>query len=240
MKLLSEKTKKTIVQLIKEFWIPFSVATAWTVSVLWGKSVDFQSVGTSFGPAFFFASWMTGQIFRVRKQSGVESSLLAVEARIHSVTERLESQTRQFLGHVTGGPGYCYIHVGRQNEDESLWLLVHEGPYPMYSINVRIEDLDTPQDYFNSSQEDDRAFCVPELAPGQGRVLEYYNLGSGDARNFKVYMSARNGTLIQIIKFRRIDGTWTWATQVETPEGIVHSQIGDHFPKDSYGSVDWE
>lgn len=239
MKVLSEKATKTITQLVREFSIPFIAATTWTVSALWGQTLNVQTVGANFGPAFFFASWMTGQFFRVRKQAGVESSLVAVERRIQSVIDRLEIQTQQFIGHLTGGSSYCHVVISRQVADESIWVLVPAGDYPMYSINVRIADLDSTEEDVAKNHLNDRSFTIAELSPGQGRILDPYNLGSGDSRRFNVYISARNGTFVQRIRLRRINGAWRVATQVETNDAVVHTHVDEEYPGKMDGVIEW-
>ena len=65
---------KIIKQILKEFWIPLLGSIIWTVINYYNseKSVkDWTELVSIFAPAFFFLSWMTGQFFRVKKQTGV-------------------------------------------------------------------------------------------------------------------------------------------------------------------------
>jgi hypothetical protein len=235
--------KMTALRLLEEFSVPLIISIAWTTYVLWGKEVTVQSVGANFGGAFFFVSWMTGQFFRVRKQAGVENSLLAVERRIQAVTDRLEIQTKEFVGHVTGGSSYCYMQVGRQGGNSTIWFLIHGGgdPYPMYAVSARVVDLDTLKDDIAQGRMNDRTFNVGEVSPGIARPLEQFDLGPADSRSFNVFFTARNGFSTQVIRFRRVNGAWLCATQVENRLGIiVHSNIDNDYPRNEAGDVDWD
>lgn len=86
---------KVFKQLLKEFWIPLTIATIWTgVNIIkvhekpldW---TDYINIGVT---AFFFVSWMTGQFFRVRKQENISSSLDKIEARVNSVLGDISKQ----------------------------------------------------------------------------------------------------------------------------------------------------
>jgi hypothetical protein len=243
LKPLSAKTIRTMTQLAKEFWLPLVVAIAWTVLSVWHEVVDTKSVVSSFGAAFFFVSWMTGQIFRVRKQAGVESSLLAVESRIQAVTEHLETQTKELLGHVTGGASFCYVQVGRQGGNSTLWLLIHGGgsTYPMYSVSATIVDVDSLSEDLRLGREFERNFDIGEVSPGVARTLDWFDLGYGSSRNFNVFLYARNGSSTQRVRFRRVSGEWRWATQVVNRRGdILHTQIDEDYPRNAGGAVDWD
>lgn len=51
-------------------------------------------------PTFFFASWLTAQYFRVRKQEHVSSTLTKIEDRVNDVMGRVERQT-EHLSYIT-------------------------------------------------------------------------------------------------------------------------------------------
>ncbi|MHC8349197.1 hypothetical protein ACYZT7_07385 [Pseudomonas sp. RT4P38] len=233
-------------QLAKEFWLPFVIAVAWTMLALWDEVVDTKSVVGNFGSAFFFASWMTGQIFRVRKQAGVESSLLAVEGRIQAVTERLETQTKELVGHVTGGTSYCYVQVGHPNlqgGNLTRWILKHRGdtPFTMYAVSVSIVDLDSFHKNLMLGRKIEQNFNIGEFSLGTTEILfDRFDLGTGDARSFNVFLYARNGNLTQQVRFRRVNDEWRLATRVIHPQGeIIHTDVEEDFPRDATGDVDW-
>lgn len=82
-------------QLFKEFWIPSTVAIIWSlVNYSTAKDQDwsFIKIVNIAAPTFFFASWLTAQYFRVRKQEHVSTTLNTIEGRVDSVLGRIEKQ----------------------------------------------------------------------------------------------------------------------------------------------------
>lgn len=82
-------------QLLKEFWIPFLICVSWTAINFFTSNGDiwnFTKIINIAAPTFFFASWMTAQYFRVRKQEHVSSSLILIESRIEKALEKLTVQ----------------------------------------------------------------------------------------------------------------------------------------------------
>jgi hypothetical protein len=55
--------------LVREFWLPFALASAWTGYALITDPfpVDFKSLIKTFGPAFFFVSWATRTVHSSEK-----------------------------------------------------------------------------------------------------------------------------------------------------------------------------
>jgi hypothetical protein len=80
---------RTLKQLVKEFWIPFVIAGAWTSYVV-GLSEKLTTYISCFAPSFFLASWITGQINRVRKEGRVKDSFDAIEQRLDLVVHALD------------------------------------------------------------------------------------------------------------------------------------------------------
>ncbi|NHM07507.1 hypothetical protein G4D82_09770 [Flavobacterium sp. CYK-4] len=88
---------KIVKQLLKEFWLPLTVAIIWTIINICNatkpqKWTDYINVAM---PTFFFVSWMTGQYFRVRKQEQVSTSLSKIEGRVESVLSDISNQTKE-------------------------------------------------------------------------------------------------------------------------------------------------
>lgn len=82
--------------LLREFWLPAVVATAWTLysaytaGPVWGLK-EYVNV---FGPSFFLVSWATGQVFRVKKQEDVEHKLSSLEANLNTLLDHVTPQHR--------------------------------------------------------------------------------------------------------------------------------------------------
>lgn len=83
-------------QLFKEFWIPSLTCVVWTAINFFtstGEGWSFTKIINIAAPTFFFASWLTAQYFRVRKQEHVSSSLSTIEGRVESVLGKIQAQT---------------------------------------------------------------------------------------------------------------------------------------------------
>ncbi|MBV4551699.1 hypothetical protein HU742_011185 [Pseudomonas sp. SWRI102] len=237
-------SKSTVQQLVKEFRIPFVVATAWTTYAVWGPEVSFKNIISTFGTSFFLASWMTGQIFRVRKQAGVESSLSQVQSRIEHVTEQLEKQTKQLIGYVTGGDSFVYFRVIVHGDDSSTWMAIHGGGdnYPVYRAKATIVDLDIfdATVALGRADEADTHVSIGDLLPQSFKIVREHDVGSGNARNFNIFMTAGNGRIQQKIRMRRVNDAWVQAIRVNNDSGVVLVRIDDDYPRDTAGEVCWD
>src|ERR1039458_8256158 len=102
---------KLAIRLLKEFWLPATVAVAWTVYNIGtaGSVWDVKTLINVFGPSFFLASWATGQFFRVQKQAHVEKNLTSIESRVENLVTRLEKHTQDFIGYTTGSDSVAYF-----------------------------------------------------------------------------------------------------------------------------------
>lgn len=197
-----------------------------------------QSIGANFGGAFFFASWMTGQFFRVRKQAGVESSLSMLESRVSHVVSQLETQTQELTSHMNGGNSFCAFSINLQGTDQSYWLAEIHGKYPMYNVSARVIDLDL---YDETSSEPQREGAetyieIGDLSLNSAHISKLFELGNSGSRRFNVFILAKNGVIVQNIKYKLVDGEWTWATKVFDDSGELARQ--DHnFPPDDVGNI---
>lgn len=231
-------SKKTLHQLLKEFWLPFLAAGCWTFYVVWKDEITVQTVIANFGPSFFLASWMTGQFFRVRKQAGVESSLTTLEGRVSNVLERLETQTHELTSYMDGGDSFCAFNIYLQGDNQSYWLAETHGKYPMYNVSARVIDLDL---YDETSREPQVAGAetyieIGDLSLDGAHISKLFELGDSGSRRFNVFFVAKNGSFVQNIKYKLVDGEWTWATKVFDGTGEL-ARLDHNFPPDDLGHI---
>lgn len=244
VKALKGNISKTAEQLVKEFSIPFLISFSWTAYVLWGEKLTVQSIGANFGGAFFFVSWMTGQFFRVQKQAGVTDSLSNVENRINAVIDNLEEHTRKLVGCVTGGNSYVYLKVVGRGSDFTTWIAAHGGEcdFPVYGATAEIVDLDLFDALVvhGDVEEAYTSVSIGDLIPRGARIVKEFDLGEGDARNFNIFITARNGHIDQKLRFRRVNGSWTRASRVNNDSGVVLVEVDKDYPKNDLGEVCWD
>lgn len=234
----------TLKQLLREFWLPLLVAVGWTSYAVWGNPLSLKTVITTFGPAFFLASWMTGQFFRVRKQESVQTGFSSLESRLESLVGQLETQAREITHYTTGGDSYCYFGIGVDDSNNiSTWTVVHQGKYPLYGVTARIVDLAKFQTAIQGGNpfDSDTIVHVGDIAPNQASMKCSIDLGTGMSRDFNVFYSARNGFFTQIVRFRRINGKWCQATTVTATASAdvqLFSRVDNAYPVDANGKPD--
>lgn len=228
--------KKTGKQLLKEFWIPGLIAGGWTAYVMWDGVVTVENVLAAFGPSFFLASWLVGQVFRVRKQAGVESGLQTLETRLNGVVDKIEGDTRELLNHMTGGESFCYMAV---MADTQRWIAVHEGDYHLSNLSARICDLDVPMSQPNWMQIANTYIEIGTLFRGMCNMLDSGVPLVSQSRRFNIFYSASNGTFTQELRLKNLGtGKWASATRVyrDNREVPLYQRIDSDFPLEADGT----
>jgi len=235
-------SNKTALQLFKEFRIPFLMATGWTIYVVWGQKFSVESTLANFGPAFFLASWMTGQFFRVRKQAGVEASLGTVEKRLNHLVDELETKSQHMISYITGGDSYLYFLPLHVVGNKIMWVACHSGEYPLHQATVRIVDLEHMLRSFKPDIPRDCATThnLGDIHYGTNIPLGENEIGNRDRYSFNIFTYARNGKFLQEIRFENVEGTVLTALRITGPSGVVREEIHPDFPVNAEGQVVWD
>lgn len=79
---------RTVLQLLKEFWLPLLLGISWTVFNIIDNPRSSWSIReflNIFGPTFFFMSWLVAQWYRVRKQQRVEEGLTKIQSGVQAL-----------------------------------------------------------------------------------------------------------------------------------------------------------
>ena len=236
-------------QIVKEFWMPLLIGIAWTAYNLSEQATgqwSFRAFVNIFGPTFFFVSWLASQWYRVRKQQKVEEGLIGIEAHVKQMLGDLEDKTNDLVGHITGGDSVCYL-IGSPVLPDQLgnMMLVHHGKHPLYNVNARLVDLELFDQYIGNltfenikKTEIYRQFgdLIPDHASMVGGAIA---LGTANTRRFNIFFTARNGSFVQLLRFRKVNGSWLSATKVEKGE-TRFEQVQEGFPRNKFGQVDWD
>jgi hypothetical protein len=240
---------KVLRQLFREGRYPFAVSIAWTAYSAYATPSGgwtVKNLVATFFPTFFLVVWFFSHWNRVKKQQTVEEGLAEIQLKIQSMLSELDSKTRELAGFITGGDSLCYFSAAPVAPNLLAHLaVVHHGTHPLYGVVARIVDLeimDQFKDAFTAEnlQKAETHHAVGDLAPGHAKMLPgIMSMGAGDVRRFNVFFSARNGSFHQLLRFRRVDGTWHTAIKVEGP----HSRFEDvkpGFPRNASGEVEWD
>lgn len=136
---------KIFKQLAREFGIPAILSCVWvTISWMKANNLSLISAVNTFCTSFFLISWMSGQYFRVSKQTKTEGNLKRIESNIQSLLSELEKKTEALRELMIGTGSYCRlsaVHVGRIGTSIPEKLIVnlnHEGAHPMYDVNTNL------------------------------------------------------------------------------------------------------
>lgn len=240
-------------QLFKEFVTPFVVAVVWAIFVGWDRPFSLAGSVASFAPAFFFVSWLLGQVFRVSNRVRTESSLGRIATRLDDVVGKLEESAKEAVAWATGGTSYAYVvpnHRGAADGPPASLTLLTVGEYPMFQVSLRIVDVDAfaALPAFTEAAIEATQTVVPfgDL-DGNRAFMNFANLPIGPVngpidRKFNLFFMARNGTWVQLLRYRFDGATWHVAFRVNraTAEGeneILHEQIPANFP--NLETLDW-
>lgn len=237
-------------QLTKEFAVPLVVALGWAGYNMYETPPDqwsFRVAVNVFGPAFFFVSWLAAQWFRVKKQQGVEKGLGTIETSIKDTLAKLDATAIQLSGHITGGDSVCYF-FGPSTREE-VWggmLVFHYGNHPLYEVVARVCDIDEFVKYKDLTTQElllpgvDQIVQLGNLVPEHARFSPIsLSLGKGEYRRFNIFFTARNGSFSQLLRCKRVDGQWTFATRVTRGNDVVLEKVDDQFLQGS-SEVNWD
>lgn len=241
---------QSLKQLLKEFLLPLAVALAWTLYNIYELPQGHWSIRNFvnvFGPSFFFASWLAAQWHRVKKQQKIEAGLTGIEASVNRTLQALEEKTVDLVSHITGGESVCYL-IGPQPVAD-IWkqlVLVHVGKHLLYEVSARIVDLDEFEKIkdnltINNIQQTEFHRQYGNLIAGHVQMIqENIVLGSENSRRFNIFFTGRNGGFTQLLRCRRVAGTWLFAIKVVRNDNIFFESIPEGYPRESDGSVDWD
>ncbi|WP_411382946.1 hypothetical protein ACK3BK_17030 [Pseudomonas sp. L7] len=238
---------KVAKQLFREFSLPFSVALAWTVYSSWGKSFELVSAVSIFGPAFFLASWLVGQIFRVRKQAGVErslgdvesrlinltTSLGGVEGRLENISTGLEKNVQELVGHINGGDSFCCVMPNGVKDGKRQWLVRQCGVYPLFNLRMRIVDIE------DLTKQIEETFVWDEFSVGGTAIVNSIPRASGDRQEINVFFHSRNGRVAQEIRFDSVAGQQVYAYRLSRDYETLIQYLPDGFALREEDKRDW-
>ncbi len=243
---------KIFKQLIKEFWVPLLLSIAWVSYNIFGSEAsdewNTQKVVNVFGPTFFLLSWLTGQFFRVKKQTRVEDSFSTMEARFEELLTEIERKTNEMIGHISGGNSFPYFQIGMIDSTTNTGVLmaIHEGEHPLYDVTARIVDLQKFEQIKNNislanMSYSDTNISVGNMIPSHASMVQQWKLENDLEQSYNVFFTARNGSFTQFIRLHKINGNWVSAIKVTNRANeVLHEKIDDNYPRDANGNVCWE
>jgi hypothetical protein len=141
--------------------------------------------------------------------------------------------------------------------------LLNDGRYPVYDIQIRVVDLRKWRQISAENQKLNRDLTLEQIAqtdfhysflnnPSLQRIdahrmlsrLDMWQLPKdADQQDYNVWILARNGEVVQQIRFRRINGEWRCQTRVTRGDSVLYDSTEkgtDYLPRNEAGEVQWE
>lgn len=212
--------RDVLAQLGKEFWLPALVSAFWTAAgQLEAGGLTFSSAVTRASASFFFVSWLTGQMFRVAKQTRTEKSFTSIQLGMESILSDIKTETKRLEEMVTGGESFAYLIFAGIESGRPMILASHQGEAPVYDLDVMVLNLHLFDQIANDASQESISSCethfkLTNMAPGFASALGHVVNAGSEERDFNVFFTARNGGWIQFYRSRKINGKWVAASLV--------------------------
>ncbi|MBF0132837.1 MAG: hypothetical protein HQL75_09670 [Magnetococcales bacterium] len=215
--------KRTLIAIIKEFWLPFLLALLWSIYNLYdgNKGIyTFRNMVNIFGPSFFLASWIIGQFFRIRKQQEIQDNFLDIKSRLTSVIDEISARFNHLLNYMSGGNSFCYL---RPIINTKNFIMIHEGEFPAYDVNLRIIDRGSGNYLGN-------VFEIDILRPGLSKFIDYHVDWLSQTHSFNVFIHTRNISYVQMVRTAYNNNRFNYATKVMIGNDVMFYEINDDYP----------
>lgn len=228
--------------------MPFLISVAWMLYTQYkAETWTIVSGTTQFSAAFFFTAWISGNIFRILKQRKVERNLRGIEDRLIGLVDRVEERTADLLNHITGGESFCYLTVGKVNDEypQGSFFIVHHGKHPLYDVTMHVCDLNKLRAAPQPGQPIDfeefyTSMKIGDLIPGHGQKRGAVGLGDAENYSASVTITARNGTVLQLLRMVKKDGEWLRAIRVKRGAKVIFEQVPHGYPAGLLTDDEWK
>lgn len=223
-------------QLFREFWLPLCVSIIWAFVGYFSAGHDLPTwfvFVKDLSASFFLVSWATGQYFRVKKQSQVETHLVGIVERLSDVVKRVEEAGERSAALITGGDGFCFVELSNFSSDSNccLFSLRNDGNLPLFDVRVRVVDVDELQRLAGgkstiSLNDGSTTVDAGTVFPGVTGALRVWTLSGGKfPRRLFIEIEARNGRVTQEMALWIVEGELRTATRVWREGGVFFTDV---------------
>jgi hypothetical protein len=193
--------------------------------------------------------------------------LIGKSEKIESLSEEnktliieINKLNKKISADLTGGEGYCYFMPSRPGQNSNIvdLMLMNDGDYPIYDISVKIDDVEKMMEILHKEKEAGKlpydsmtlsnamfakasiVIQVGNMGPHQYAQLNGIQIPPDvDKKSYNIHITARNGTLTQILRYRRIDNKWKMALQIMKEGKVIKEDVDEDFPRNEKGKIDW-
>jgi hypothetical protein len=151
--------------------------------------------------------------------------------------EKMMSGIGKNIDTVTGANDYGYIVY---NIGQGSMAFIHVGEHPLYEVEARFVDTDN----MNAAPLG-VVISIGNCAPHVARLLNPMPF-KDPRQNFTITFLARNGSWLEQLRLRKVDGKWVQALRVLKVEvngetkRVLHEDIPKDYPLDGNGKMDWD
>jgi hypothetical protein len=185
----------------------------------------------------------TGAFWVAYRQQRAAIDRANFERELRAKSDEIAELNRTIARSVTGGDSYAYVNLVPGADG----ALVHEGRFPLYDVSVRIVDVDklnaiarstSPAAAFEQSQV---VLKIGNLGAQQAAMIGRWPESDSNAQNLNIFVGARNGFTTQLLRLRRVEGTWRRAMRVrrDADNVILMEKVDPAYPRDPGGAIDW-
>lgn len=191
--------------------------------------------------------------------AGYQSQIATAEIqrqgeKIAELSQKNSELSEKIAGSITGGESYCYLMLSPKTKNIVNLMIISEGEFPVYDVEVQIHDLRRRienfknqkqknmggNDYFNLLLSSAKIVKVGNIGPNQGYPLGTLTLPNDvDMANYEIDIFARNGRVTQFVQYRKFNDKWTRAEKIHFPNNTVKKYIDKDFPKDEESKSFW-
>lgn len=182
------------------------------------------------------------------------------QKELRNKSDEIAELNRVSTATITGGDSFCYVVLFPTSPRIINIVVINEGSYPMYDVDIRIVDLkkfnqivndienrNIPAsiDTFSAFEKADTNIHIGNLPPKMAtkRKMLFEKPVNFNNVDFNIFISARNGSFTELLRIRNVNDTWKRAFKVfktGNKEVILKESVDPGFPQGVDGQIEWE
>lgn len=192
------------------------------------------------------ALWASHEQNKSQKESETQVvQIKQLNTKILALSEESRVLAKEGIASITGGDGFAYVDILKGFFPGALSpAIISESEYPQYDLSIRFFDEDK-----NHEEQISQPLIlnIATLPPGQSvfhRIPAFDIEKKDDYARFNLFISARNGSFIEELRLRKVDGDWFSAFRVfrNKPNGdkiLLMERAMEKYPRAQDRSLIW-
>lgn len=157
-----------------------------------------------------------------------------------SKQQNLLKQQQTTLSNITGEGSYCYLQIGRMDENTVFLTLINSGEYPIHDVHIEVKDVENLKgmeglrgkslvDYI---QKNVKSYDLGTLGKTL-KTIDQIDLTGYERKNYRISVFSRYSIFHQNLQLAKVDGMWVSASQVYKAQlRIKNGKINDKLLKE--------